>query len=464
METIYNKYDNFLMNIQINEYPKAIQDKVKYLLQDGKRLRPILCLVFSNVGSIGDSNVGNVGDSNVGDSNDKKEKLIYTVASCIETIHCLSLVLDDLPEMDNDSMRRGRSSFHSKFGTDYTNFFIYYMFNKIGLSLDIVLDVDSNIDSNIDTTKQKKHKKNKNHTHTHTHSGGGEGEHEHICEESCSGSGSESDETCSIDDYDESSNSFIEELSDIDKDNLSIGDFENNNSSNLYYIKCEKMPVSLSLMEKLDCTLDDVLDDNYNMVETEWFSVFFQVAFGLSIAQKYFNFVHNDLHSSNVMFKRSPIKYLYYQIANNYYKIPTFGKITKIIDFARGTFKLGDRWVFSDQFKEDADACGQYDYPVDGSLKNCEHKPNPSFDLVRLGTTVIQRLDDLDKVRDFVEQITMDDFGTSLCYNEDEFQLYIDIAHNCHNAIPTDVMDRPEFERFKINKNKIPKGQYVFTY
>jgi hypothetical protein len=272
-----------------------------------------------------------------------------------------------------------------------------------------------------------------------------------------------SDAHANSDDLSDNDNSFIEELSDVDKDNLSLGDFDNN-INNMYYIKCETMPVSLSLMEKLDYTLDDILDDEYNMKETEWFSVLFQVAFGLSVAQKYFKFVHNDLHSSNVMFKKTSLKHLYFQVDSNYYKIPTYEKITKIIDFARGTFKFGDRWVFSDQFKEDNDAFGQYDYPVDGTLKNCEHKPNPSFDLVRLGTTVIQRLENLPKVREFIEQITMDDIGTSLCYNEDDFQLYIDIAHNCHNAVPIEVMKRPEFERFKISKNKIPKGQYVFKY
>ena len=50
------------------------------------------------------------------------------------------------------------------------------------------------------------------------------------------------------------------------------------------------------------------------MSENEWFSVFFQTAFGLAIAQKYFNFVHNDLHSSNVMFKKTLLKYLYFQL------------------------------------------------------------------------------------------------------------------------------------------------------
>jgi hypothetical protein len=257
---------------------------------------------------------------------------------------------------------------------------------------------------------------------------------------------------------------LIEVLSDIDKDELTMSDFEDNSSNNQYYLKCSQIPINLCMMEKLDQTLDDLLDDDYNMSEAEWFSVFFQVAFGLATAQKYFNFVHNDLHSSNVMFKATELRNLFFQIGNTYYRVPTFGKITKIIDFARGTFKLGDRWIFSDQFKEDGDAWGQYDYPQDGTLANCEHKPNPSFDMVRLGTTVIQRLDDVPNVRQFVEDITKDDYDNSLCYEEDTFQLYIDIAHNAHNAVPIEVLSRPEFERFKVSRDRVPKGVYVFKY
>ena len=257
---------------------------------------------------------------------------------------------------------------------------------------------------------------------------------------------------------------LIEVLSDIDKDALTMSDFEDNSANNQYYLKCAQIPVNLCMMEKLDQTLDDLLDDDYNMSEVEWFSVFFQVAFGLATAQKYFNFVHNDLHSSNVMFKATELRNLFFQIGNTYYRVPTFGKITKIIDFARGTFKLGDRWVFSDQFKEDGDAWGQYDYPSDGSLANCEHKPNSSFDMVRLGTTVIQRLDNVPNVRHFVEEITKDDYDNSLCYEEDTFQLYIDIAHNAHNAVPIEVLARPEFESFKVSRDRVPKGVYVFKY
>jgi hypothetical protein len=65
---------------------------------------------------------------------------------------------------------------------------------------------------------------------------------------------------------------------------------------------------------------------------------------------------------------------------------------------------------------------------------------------------------------EFIESITKDDYDNSLCYDEDTFQLYIDIAHNCHNAVPIEVLGRPEFERFRISKEKVPKGGYVFKY
>ena len=255
---------------------------------------------------------------------------------------------------------------------------------------------------------------------------------------------------------------FIEELSDVEPDKLSFSDF--NNKNNLYFIKCADMPVSVCLMEKLDYTLDTLLDNGYEMTETEWFAILFQIAFGLSIAQKYFMFVHNDLHSSNIMFKETQLRYLYFQINDVYYKIPTFGRITKIIDFARGTFLLGSKWIFSDQFKDDGDACGQYDYPEDGTLDNCENKPNPSFDLVRLGTSIIHKLDNSPQVKAFIETITKDDYNNLVCYDDDTFQMYIDIAHNCHNAIPLEVLNMSVFKTFTIAKTKIPKNVYVYKY
>jgi len=44
---------------------------------------------------------------------------LRAAASAIEAIHCYSLIHDDLPAMDNSSLRRGKPSNHVKFG-DYT--------------------------------------------------------------------------------------------------------------------------------------------------------------------------------------------------------------------------------------------------------------------------------------------------------------------------------------------------------
>jgi len=134
MESYFIKIENFIINKQINDYPEELQDKVIYLLQGGKRLRPILCILFSGI------------DDSLDHSLDNTKDIIYTMAYCIETLHCLSLVLDDLPEMDNDILRRGVESFHVKYGSEYTNFFIYYILNRIGLSMNIVLDVEEDAD------------------------------------------------------------------------------------------------------------------------------------------------------------------------------------------------------------------------------------------------------------------------------------------------------------------------------
>ena len=59
--------------------------------------------------------------------------LVIDNAMLVETIHCLSLIIDDMPDMDNDSERRGIKTFHHKYGDEYTKFFIYYIVNKITL-------------------------------------------------------------------------------------------------------------------------------------------------------------------------------------------------------------------------------------------------------------------------------------------------------------------------------------------
>lgn len=74
--------------------PAGLADAMKYsLLAGGKRLRPMLCLASCEA-------VG--GD----------RTLAMPAACALEFIHTYSLIHDDLPAMDDDTMRRGRPTLH----------------------------------------------------------------------------------------------------------------------------------------------------------------------------------------------------------------------------------------------------------------------------------------------------------------------------------------------------------------
>jgi geranylgeranyl diphosphate synthase type II len=74
--------------------PDVLADAMRYsLMAGGKRLRPVLCLTAADA-------VG--GD----------RRLALPAACAIELIHTYSLIHDDLPAMDNDTMRRGRPTLH----------------------------------------------------------------------------------------------------------------------------------------------------------------------------------------------------------------------------------------------------------------------------------------------------------------------------------------------------------------
>jgi geranylgeranyl diphosphate synthase type II len=74
--------------------PSVVADAMRYsVTAGGKRLRPILCLAA--VEAVG-------GD----------RSLAMPAACAIELIHTYSLIHDDLPAMDNDTLRRGRPTLH----------------------------------------------------------------------------------------------------------------------------------------------------------------------------------------------------------------------------------------------------------------------------------------------------------------------------------------------------------------
>jgi geranylgeranyl pyrophosphate synthase len=73
----------------------------------GKRLRPVLCLAAA------DAVAGSPGASSAAPAAARAR-----AAAAVELIHTYSLVHDDLPCMDDDSLRRGRPTTHRVYGTE----------------------------------------------------------------------------------------------------------------------------------------------------------------------------------------------------------------------------------------------------------------------------------------------------------------------------------------------------------
>ena len=252
------------------------------------------------------------------------------------------------------------------------------------------------------------------------------------------------------------------------EDSLSDISVSTNKSNIVKYVVIPEFPVQLNCIEKLDYTLDNLIDNSVckKISPTEWKSILFQTCFGLAIAQREFIFIHNDLHSSNIMFKTTELEFLYFQVRNKYYKIPTFNKITKIIDFGRATFKVNKKIYFSDVFKRNEDAGGQYSYPYENSLRNCKIKPNKSFDLSRLATTIFHRFEDTDDsyndIRELLTIWTTDKFGNNLMELNEDFDLYKVIAKNVRSANPFKQLFNSIWNEFQIEYDGIPSNNHIY--
>ena len=86
--------------------PPIVHEAMRYsLLAGGKRLRPLLALAAADAVA-----------AREGQPRDHAAALALPCACALELIHTYSLVHDDLPAMDDDTLRRGRPTAHVVFG------------------------------------------------------------------------------------------------------------------------------------------------------------------------------------------------------------------------------------------------------------------------------------------------------------------------------------------------------------
>jgi hypothetical protein len=238
-------------------------------------------------------------------------------------------------------------------------------------------------------------------------------------------------------------------------------------------------PVNIICMEKFEDTLDNLIISDSIKSMDEWFAILMQVIMTLIAYQKCFSFTHNDLHTNNIMYMPTNVPYLFYCYNHKYYKVPTHGRIFKIIDFGRSIYKVNNRTFCSDSFKKGEDAATQYNMEPYFNEKKPRIEPNYSFDLCRLACSIFDYIvDDMREIEDLkscspiirlIVEWCLDDNGLNVLYksNGDEryedFKLYKMIARSVHKHTPQNQLERKEFKQFLIEKKKLSKQSTIMN-
>jgi len=259
------------------------------------------------------------------------------------------------------------------------------------------------------------------------------------------------------------------------------------------YSEISKFPVMLIGLERNEGTMDALLDD-YSLVgaspgtdewELRWSAWVFQVLAALSVAQTILGFTHNDLHTNNIVWITTNEEFLYYtKQSGEVFKVPTYGKLFRIIDFGRAIFNINDQLFFSDDFKAGNDADGQYCFKPLHPRPPVEVAPNPSFDLSRLAVSLFDALypeapeskeggallssEEGLEVKESVSALynvlwswMLDDNGRNVLIEPSgderfpDFDLYKHIAAKVHGAVPSHQFSKPAFDRFQVNPSDV---------
>ena len=257
------------------------------------------------------------------------------------------------------------------------------------------------------------------------------------------------------------------------------------------FAEIKDFPVMMIFTESSEDTMDELLDDYEELGcepgseewDATWTAWIFQIISALTVAQRIFGLTHNDLHSNNIVWSKTDKEFLYYKTNDGLlFKVPTYGKIFKIIDFGRSIFKLNENLFYSDDFRVGNDAGDQYSFGdlYDSDSGAEEVGPNPSFDLSRFTVSVFESLFPetppkrkngvvLSKERGLIVKETESDLynllWTWLLCDDDhnvlidpnggerypDFDLYKVIAAQVHNAIPSEQIRKPIFESFRVS-------------
>jgi hypothetical protein len=221
------------------------------------------------------------------------------------------------------------------------------------------------------------------------------------------------------------------------------------------YLK--EFPVQLIFQEKCKGTLDELIMQR-KLKDDTFIEALLQVVLILATYQKVFDFTHNDLHTNNIMYVETEEEFLYYQIDGVCYKVPTNGRIFKLIDFGRAIYRFGGKIFCSDSFAPSGDAATQYNCEPYFNENKPRIDPNPSFDLCRLGCSLYDYVCRDDEVKTPLQKLVdswcNDDHGKSVLYKPSgqerypDFKLYKMIARTVNNLVPSEQLKQGIFKKY----------------
>jgi hypothetical protein len=287
----------------------------------------------------------------------------------------------------------------------------------------------------------------------------------------------EDEETEEDDEDDEDTKDETEEEDDDTKEDEEDEDEDEDDESEMplnAYIY--DFPVQMICLEKCKGTLDKLFVKKALDIETAA-SALFQVILTLFAYQRAFQFTHNDLHTNNIMYIDTTEEDLYYKAVGKFFKVPTYGKIFKLIDFGRAIYKFQGRIFCSDSFAPGGDASTQYNCEPFFNEKKPRLEPNMSFDICRLGCSIYDFILDIDEQQDPDSDLDIlqktiidwvsDDNGKNVLYKSNgeerypNFKLYKMIARTVHNKTPEDQFNNPLFASFEIPEKNIPEDAVI---
>ena len=268
----------------------------------------------------------------------------------------------------------------------------------------------------------------------------------------------------------ESSRDEIEEENeDEDQSSTEWSDMQDSQEEPTIFAYINQFPIQMICLEKCEGTIDSLLEDE-QLEEDHLISALFQVIMTLATYQKVFSFTHNDLHTNNIVYISTDLTHIEYHYLQKVYRVPTYGRIFKIIDFGRAIYRFQDQILCSDSFSIGGDAHSQYNFEPFLNKNKARIEPNMGFDLCRLGCSlydfVFENEDEeiiqenrskWTKIQKLVYEWCTDDNGKNILYKRSgeerypNFKLYKMIARITHKQTPENQLNKPIFSPYCIH-------------